>query len=347
MTATSSEFDVLADRYEIGEVLGRGGMGEVRRAHDRRLKRDVAIKFLRPDLAAQPDVRARFETEARNAARLTHPNVVLVLDSGEENGQPYMVMECLPGRSLHDVMAAGPVPEADMRRWTDEVLSALGAAHELGVIHRDVKPSNILITEDGRAKIADFGISQTADGPAHTEVGVVVGTLAYLAPERLRGEPATTASDIYATGVVLSQMAAGRAVDPTLTYAIESATATDPAMRPDSADAMRSMLTGDQTAAFTAPLTTVMPVALATETRRRLPRELWITMIAAAVVGLLLLVVTDHSPGGEDVVANVPTTAIPTTVTVPPTTAATVSVQIGPAKPGKGTEKKGKHADRD
>lgn len=346
---------LLVDRYEVGELLGRGGMGEVRRARDRRLERDVAIKFLRPDLAAQPEVRARFETEARNAARLTHPNVVLVLDSGEDHGQPFMVMECLPGRTLRDVLAEGPVPEEDVRAWADEILSALGAAHDMGVIHRDITPSNILITEDGRAKIADFGISQTAEGPAHTEVGVVVGTLAYLAPERLRGEPATTASDLYATGVVLSQMVADRSVDPALTNAIDAATAEDPSARPSSADAMRGMLAADttavdataafETAAFTAPITTVMPAVVA---QRRVPRELWITILAAAAVGVLLLLVTDHSPGGEDVVANVPTTAVPTTVTtLPPTTIAAVQVQVGPAKPGKGHEKKGKHGDRD
>jgi len=200
---------VLDERYEVGPTLGRGGMGEVRRAHDRRLQRDVAIKFLRSDLAAQPDIRDRFTNEAHNAARLTNPNVVLVLDTGEHEGIPYLVMECLPGPSLYDELQRGPLSEAKAMVLARDVLGGLIAAHELGIIHRDISPANILLTEDGHAKIADFGIAKSAEGMSMTMVGQVLGTPAYLSPERLQGEAATPATDVYAVGVVLYEALTG------------------------------------------------------------------------------------------------------------------------------------------
>ena len=207
--SVTSEPGVLNERYEVGDVIGRGGMGEVRQAFDRRLARPVAIKFLRPDLAAQPAVRQRFEAEARNAARLTNPHVVLVLDTGEHEGQPYLVMECLPGRTLHDELAEGPVEPTRVRAIARDVLSGLTAAHEMGVLHRDVTPSNILLTEDGTAKIADFGIAKSTDGLDQTMVGQILGTPAYMSPERLMGEPASPAADLYALGVVLYEALTG------------------------------------------------------------------------------------------------------------------------------------------
>ncbi|HVE94171.1 MAG TPA: serine/threonine-protein kinase [Acidimicrobiales bacterium] len=202
--------DILDDRYEIGSLLGRGGMGDVHRAIDHRLGREVAVKFLRNDLAAQPDVRNRFEAEARSAARLSHPNVVMVLDSGEFERCPYLVMECLPGRTLYDELVRGPLPPDRVRAVAYDVLGALGAAHDLGILHRDVKPGNILLTDDGRAKLADFGIAKSTEGLDHTLVGQVLGTPAYLAPERLTGEPATPSADLYALGVVLYEALTGK-----------------------------------------------------------------------------------------------------------------------------------------
>lgn len=200
---------MLDDRYELGEVVGKGGMGEVRRALDTRLGRDVAIKFLRPDLAAQAEVRARFEDEARNAGQLTHPNVVTVYDSGEHDGQPYIVMECLPGRSLRDEVAKGPIPESFARVIADDVLAGLEAAHNAGIVHRDVAPSNILLTKEGRAKIADFGIAKATEGMSTTLAGQVVGTPSYLSPARVEGAPALPGDDIYALGVVLYEAVTG------------------------------------------------------------------------------------------------------------------------------------------
>lgn len=210
MSATNTHTQLLADRYEVGDVIGKGGMGEVRRAHDTRLGRDVAIKFLRPDLAAQPKIRQRFETEARAAGQLTHPNVVTVYDSGEDGGIPYIVMECLPGRSLKDEIAKGPLPASFAEAVAIDVLGGLEAAHAAGIVHRDVAPANILLTDDGRAKVADFGIAKAGEGLSTTMAGQVIGTPAYLSPARLQGAPALPADDVYALGVVLYEAVTGQ-----------------------------------------------------------------------------------------------------------------------------------------
>ncbi|MCU1451121.1 MAG: Serine/threonine-protein kinase PrkC [Acidimicrobiales bacterium] len=216
MKATDSGV-LIAERYELGPLLRRGGMADVHEGTDLRLERPVAIKLLRPDMADRADVRLRFESEARAAARLSHPNAVAVFDTGEYDGTPYIVMERLPGRTLADVIAEGPVDAAWLTDLAAGVLSALGAAHAAGIVHRDVKPANILLTADGRAKIADFGIAKSAElasgaGRGTTDLtmtGQLVGTPAYLAPERLAGAPATFLSDLYSMGVVLYEALAG------------------------------------------------------------------------------------------------------------------------------------------
>ena len=269
---TAADTPLLNDRYQLGEVLGRGGMGVVHRAHDLRLGHAVAVKFLRRDLAVQTDARHRFEDEARNAARINHPNVVMVLDSGEHEGVPYLVMECLPGPSLHDEIARGPIAQARVKEIAMDVLSALAAAHELGVIHRDITPSNILLSDDGRAKIADFGIAKTAEGLDSTTLGQVLGTPAYLPPERLEGEPATPGTDLYALGVVLREALTGERtfkgdtplavavavrtadvvplraqrpdLDPALAGSIDAAMQPDPSRRVASAAEMLALVDG-------------------------------------------------------------------------------------------------------
>ena len=199
----------LAGRYALGELLGRGGMGEVRAGEDVRLGRAVAVKLLREDLAKQADVRRRFEVEARAAAGIAHPNVVTVYDSGEENGQPFIVMERLPGRTLADELLDGPLRPERVGAVGIQVAAALAAAHEQGVLHRDLKPANLLVCPDGTIKVADFGIAKTV-GDDLTRTGELVGTVAYLAPERVRGLPATVRSDVYALGTVLYQALSGR-----------------------------------------------------------------------------------------------------------------------------------------
>ncbi|HEX2062827.1 MAG TPA: serine/threonine-protein kinase [Acidimicrobiales bacterium] len=200
----------LAGRYQVGEVLGRGGMAEVRDGFDTRLGRPVAIKFLRPDMAELDGVRERFQAEARAAAALVHPNVVAVFDTGEHMGLPYIVMERLPGQSLADEIARGPLEPERVRRLAREVLAALDAAHRAGIVHRDVKPGNVLLAPDGVAKVGDFGIAKGAEALDLTFTGQLVGTPAYLAPERVEGEPATPRSDLYAVAVMLYEALCGR-----------------------------------------------------------------------------------------------------------------------------------------
>lgn len=207
-------------------------MAEVYQGHDELLDRPVAVKMLRPDMAANPEVRSRFEVEARSAARLHHPNVVSVFDTGEDGGDPYLVMELLPGESLADRVGQGPVAPEWLCRVAGDVLAALGAAHGAGLVHRDVKPGNVLLAAEGQAKVADFGIAKSMEsvGGDLTHTGLLLGTPAYLAPERIEGEPATPQSDLYSLGVVLYEALAG--VKPfvgTTPMAMASAIATLPA----------------------------------------------------------------------------------------------------------------------
>ena len=199
-------------RYEVGELLGRGAMGEVRAGFDQRLGRQVAIKFLRPDMAGQPSIRERFEEEARSAARLVHPHIVAVFDTGEEDGVPYLVMERLSGRTLVDEIHGGPMACQAVHTMGLQMLDALGAAHDAGLVHRDVKPGNILAAGPNSWKIGDFGIAKSLQvgNSDLTMTGMILGTPAYLAPERLAGGAAAISSDIYAAGIVMYECLAGR-----------------------------------------------------------------------------------------------------------------------------------------
>jgi serine/threonine protein kinase len=203
---------LLANRYDLGPVIGQGGMAQVYAARDTTLDRPVAVKVMRPEVAHQALVRERFEAEARMAARLVHPNVVSVFDSGEHEGQPYIVMERLTGETLQDRMAQGRLLETDLRTIALEVLAALEAAHAAGILHRDIKPANILAAGGGQWKVADFGIAKAleAQGGEATATGLVLGTPAYVAPERLLGAPASVTSDLYSVGVVLYEALSGR-----------------------------------------------------------------------------------------------------------------------------------------
>jgi non-specific serine/threonine protein kinase/serine/threonine-protein kinase len=202
---------LLAGRYELGPVVGRGGMGEVRAGSDRRLGRPVAVKILRSDLAERPDLRKRFDTEARAAGRLTHPNIVTVFDRGEHDGLAYLVMERLPGRTLTDELREdGPMSVDRALELAREILAALAVAHDAGIVHRDVKPGNVLLTADGQAKVADFGIAKIVEADDRTVTTELLATPAYVAPERLAGHPASPRSDVYSVGVLLYEALAGR-----------------------------------------------------------------------------------------------------------------------------------------
>ncbi len=203
---------VLLDRYELRELAGVGGMGEVWLGWDRRLQRDVAVKLLLPQLSDEPAFRERFNIEARAAAALDHPNVVRVFDIDEDAGTLFIVMERLPGPSLDRRIAEeGPLAEEDVLRIAADMLAALAAAHAENLVHRDIKPGNLIRAAGGRWKVGDFGVAKDLASTAHlTLVGVAVGTPAYLAPEQLDGRPATPATDLWAAAVVLREALTGR-----------------------------------------------------------------------------------------------------------------------------------------
>ncbi len=202
----ASDGRVIAGRYELDALLGHGGMGDVYAAHDVRLDRPVAVKLLRGDLAADPVARGHFEREARMAARINDPNVVAIFDTGEDD-VPFIVMERLSGRTLADEISEGRFTSDRLHRVAVDILSALHSADANGVVHRDVKPGNVLIGADGDVKVADFGIAKTTDDVSHTIA--LFGTAAYVAPERLDGRPASRQSDLFSVGVVLYEAATG------------------------------------------------------------------------------------------------------------------------------------------
>jgi serine/threonine-protein kinase len=210
---------VVGDRYELGDLLGRGGMAEVRVALDRRLGRQVAVKQLRTDLATDPTFQARFRREAQSAAGLNHPTIVAVYDTGEEVDArtgvsiPYIVMELVEGPTLRDVLRDGRkiLPERALE-LTQGVLDALSYSHKAGIIHRDIKPANVMLTPTGGVKVMDFGIARAvADTSATmTQTAAVIGTAQYLSPEQARGETVDARSDIYSAGCLLYELLVGR-----------------------------------------------------------------------------------------------------------------------------------------
>lgn len=210
VAAPGTEPRALLDRYELREQVGLGGMGEVWLGWDRRLRREVAVKLLLPQLSDEPSFRQRFEVEARAAAALEHPNVVNVFDIDEDDGALFIVMERLPGPSLDRRLAEGPMAEEEVRRVAVDLLSGLAAAHAQNLVHRDIKPGNLIRSAGGRWKVGDFGVAKDlASTAALTLVGVAVGTPAYLAPEQLDGRTATAATDLWAAAVVLREALTG------------------------------------------------------------------------------------------------------------------------------------------
>ena len=207
----------LGGRYEIGELLGRGGMAEVHVGRDTRLGRTVAVKMLRPDLARDPSFQARFRREAHSAASLNHPSVVAVYDTGEDehagNPVPYIVMEYVEGSTLRELLASGNklVPERALE-IVDGVLAALAYSHQQGIVHRDIKPANVMLTRAGDVKVMDFGIARALDdmGATMTQTSAVIGTAQYLSPEQARGEQVDARSDLYSTGCLLYELLTGR-----------------------------------------------------------------------------------------------------------------------------------------
>lgn len=199
----------LAGRYRLEERIAAGGVGEVWRGRDMVLARAVAVKLLRPDYVQHPETLARFRAEARHAAGVSHPGIAQVYDYGED-GQPFLVMELVPGPSLAGVLLArGPLDAGTAMDVAAQAATALGAAHAAGLVHRDIKPGNLLVGPGGQVKITDFGIAHAAGSAPLTRTGMVVGTPAYLAPERVAGQPSTPASDLYSLGIVCYECLTG------------------------------------------------------------------------------------------------------------------------------------------
>ncbi|HVE66412.1 MAG TPA: serine/threonine-protein kinase, partial [Thermoanaerobaculia bacterium] len=208
--------------YEIVGALGAGGMGEVYRAHDTRLKREVAVKVLPSSFSTDPDRLRRFELEAEAAGRLNHPNILAIYDVGTHDGAPYVVSELLEGETLRVVLADGPLPLRRALEYARGIAAGLAAAHEKGIVHRDLKPENVFVTADGRAKILDFGLAKLTE-PARpdsgqsalptspgTEPGVVMGSAGYMSPEQVRGGATDHRSDLFSFGAILFEMLSGR-----------------------------------------------------------------------------------------------------------------------------------------
>ncbi|WP_260855700.1 Stk1 family PASTA domain-containing Ser/Thr kinase [Curtobacterium sp. 9128] len=212
---------LLANRYEIGDVIGRGGMATVHVGQDTRLGRRVAVKLLKPSLANDPAFRTRFRQEAQAAARMAHPTIVRVYDAGEETVTepsgaevqvPFIVMEYVEGRPLSDVIADGPVEPDEAVRLTSGILTALEYSHRAGVVHRDIKPANVMVTTTGQVKVMDFGIARAITDTSATvaQTTSILGTASYFSPEQARGETVDARTDLYSTGIVLFELLTGR-----------------------------------------------------------------------------------------------------------------------------------------
>ena len=262
---------LLAERYELSEQLASGGMTSVWRGHDRVLGRDVVVKVLHPELAADADFRARFHEEAVNAARLTHPNIVSLYDTGEQGTVAYIVMELVNGPTLGEALGRhGPLPPPNAARLAREVAAALDYAHQAGVCHGSLKPGNILLADDGTVKVADFSIARAATDDDPSRTGEVLGIDGYLAPEVGRGDTADGRADVYGLGACLYEMLTGRApdADPASTIPpralragvprdldaiVRQAMAADPAQRFQTVQAMAAALSRPAAGAASAP----------------------------------------------------------------------------------------------
>jgi serine/threonine-protein kinase len=339
---------VLADRYELARVLGAGGMATVYLASDRVLQRQVAVKVLNSSYAQDPSSVERFRAEACIAAKLSHPNIVAVFDSGSDAGMHYLVMEYVPGETLAQLLRRqGPLPPRRAAELTSQVCAALAAAHARGVVHRDVKPGNVLLGADGRVKVTDFGIAKAAAAPALTGDTMVLGTAAYLSPEQARGEPVDPRSDVYGLGCVLYELLTGAppfgsAADstpvavalrqvsqppqppsrrnPQVGAAMDAVVLTAMAKHPDQRYQSMQAMHGDLARALAGRATTAAP---GRAEAHRTPLRL--VAVAGIVVALMVAVLwPDGRAPAESAQAN-PTipaafTSLPSTTAAPPTT---------------------------
>ncbi|TML73479.1 MAG: serine/threonine protein kinase [Actinobacteria bacterium] len=315
----------IADRYELEELVGTGGMSSVYRAHDTLLERNVALKILHEQYTTDADFVERFKREARAVAQLSHPNIVTVIDRGEDRGRQYIVFEYIDGENLKErVVRAGRLPVRDALELALQVAHGLSFAHNQGLVHRDVKPQNVLLNGDGQAKVTDFGIARSLEVDSVTLTGTVLGTSNYIAPEQASGRNVDVHTDIYSLGVVLFELLVGdvpfpgenfvavamkhvnepppdlleirRDVPPRVAAAVDRALAKDPAQRFETMDAFAAELEAclasldapDDDAGATMVGGRVAPVAApsgARRSRKRVSRS----AIGAIVLGVLAL----------------------------------------------------------
>jgi serine/threonine-protein kinase len=363
------------ERYEVERTLGRGGMATVYLAHDSMLERPIALKVLDEELARDESFRTRLLREARLAARVQHPNVVQVYDAGSDGPTLYIAMECVDGESLAAELARrGRLSAADATDVGVQLAAALEAAHAAGLVHRDVKPANVLRSRELRVKLGDFGVARQLDATALTEHGAVLGTAAYLSPEQARGEAVTGAADIYALGVVLYESLTGRrphegsslaefvlarerepvvppgALVSGVPARLESAILACLALRPEdrpTAAALGAELAGGAPDA-TAETVVVAPPRSARRRRRLVPI---LALLAAVAAGIAVAVVATEGPGGSPRKTRTPTlratpppppppaarTVVPVVHRTPPPPAASAPAHRG------GHPKKAKH----
>ncbi|MEO7555076.1 MAG: serine/threonine-protein kinase [Acidimicrobiales bacterium] len=347
--------DVVDGRYELGATLGVGGMSEVFRAHDRDTGEAVAVKILR---GVDPSFPERFAREARALEQLDEPGIVRLRGRGLDRGQAYLVLDLVEGESLAERLGRGPLDPAATAQLGAALAAALAHAHAAGIVHRDVKPANVLLATDGRAKLVDFGIATIADTTGITVAGTVIGTPTYLAPEQVRGERVGPPADVYALGLVLLEAVTGHraftgtptesaaarlvasptvptSVDPGLAGIVAAMTALDPGARPDPVHvaawlgdvpvAPSPAPGGDATVIDhlvvdpAAPATTVLPLVANRPPRRR-PAGAVVAAVLVALLALALLVANVGSDPPTTGVGPSSTTSVAPTTTVAPTT---------------------------
>jgi serine/threonine-protein kinase len=342
-----STVSLVAGRYELVRPLGHGAMATVDLARDVELDRPVALKRLAENLARDDDLRPRFVREARLAARLAHPNVVRVFDVGEDDGRPFIAMEYVEGETLAELVARrGPHASAEVASLGVQACTALAAAHTAGLVHRDVKPQNLLLGRDGVLKLGDFGIAVGHEGTRLTLEGTVLGTAGYLAPEQARGEQVTAAADLYAVGAVLYELLTGEpprsistlvqlgakegfeppdvaarapSAAPELVATVAACLSVSPEDRPRSAAALARRLASVTAEAQTLPLS-ADPSQQATEIlasppaggRRRLaPRVAAVAALGAACAAGLVLALALSSGGSSPKTGSTPQAVAP------------------------------------
>jgi serine/threonine-protein kinase len=315
----------VAGRYRIERALGHGGMAVVYLAHDEELDRLVAIKVLAEHLAGDANFRARFVQESRLASRLSHPNVVRVYDAGEAEGSPYIVMEYVPGRTVGE---GGKRPHVEALPLALQACAGLQHAHDAGLIHRDVKPANLLVRDDEVLKIADFGIARAGELTRLTQHGTVLGTAAYLSPEQAAGEEVTTATDIYSLGAVVYELLTGRPpyqfeslaelavhqtkgvitplrdLEPSVPVPLEAAVmhalAREPGFRPHSAADFAHELVAAAERPRDAPRVIAVTEPLLARTYQSVPgSSAWFWIVGAAAVAIAAVILGLFSLGGS------------------------------------------------